>query len=69
MAVADAGYSPDARFSSSLADHAAGRCLGCGGDGVSVNEKAGEEATPEMEELQKKAELNRNTGAKRAPRR
>ncbi len=42
-------------------------CLGCGGDGVTVNVKAGEKRAQKIESLQKKAELKRNTGAKKAP--
>jgi hypothetical protein len=40
-------------------------CLGCGGDGVSVNEKAGEKRREKVEALQAKAELKRKSGAKK----
>jgi len=42
-------------------------CLGCGGDDVSINVKAGEKRRQKLEALKEKAELKRNSGAKKAP--
>ncbi|HKI20932.1 MAG TPA: hypothetical protein VKA15_23775 [Isosphaeraceae bacterium] len=42
-------------------------CLGCGGDDVSVNTKAGEKRRQMIEDLQKRADLKRKSGEKKAP--
>jgi hypothetical protein len=42
-------------------------CLGCGEESVSVNVKAGEKRRQMMEDLQKRADLKRKTGDKKAP--
>ena len=42
-------------------------CLGCGEESVSVNFKAGEKRRQMMEDLQKRADLKRKTGDKKAP--
>jgi len=42
-------------------------CPGCGGDIVSVNEKTGEKRRQKIEDLQKRADLARKSGKKKAP--
>lgn len=42
-------------------------CLGCGGENVTVHEKASEKRRQRVEELQKKAHLKLNTGDKKDP--
>ncbi len=42
-------------------------CLGCGGEGVTADPKAGEKRRRRAEELQKKADLTRKSGKKEAP--
>jgi hypothetical protein len=42
-------------------------CLGCGGESVSVSAKAGEKRRQRIEDLQKRADLNRKPGEKKAP--
>jgi hypothetical protein len=44
-------------------------CLGCGGESVPVNAKAGEKRRQMIEDLQKRAELKRKSGANKAPQR
>ena len=40
-------------------------CLGCGGESVSLNEKAGEKRRQRVENLQKKADLKPKPGDKK----
>jgi hypothetical protein len=42
-------------------------CLGCGGESVSVNPKAGAKRRQQIEDLQKRADLERKSGEKKAP--
>ncbi len=42
-------------------------CLGCGGESVSVNTKAGDKRRQKIEDLQKRADLKRKSGEKKAP--
>jgi hypothetical protein len=42
-------------------------CLGCGGDGVSVNAQVAEKRTRKIAGLQKKAELKRKSQGNRRP--
>jgi hypothetical protein len=42
-------------------------CLGCGGEGVSVNIKAGEKRRRSVEDLQKRADVKRKSASKPGP--
>jgi hypothetical protein len=42
-------------------------CLGCGAESISVDAKAGEKRRKRIEDLQKRADLERKSGEKNVP--